>query len=154
MIYILRVFFLVLLFSSTAQAIRLKDIANVRGVRDNQLIGYGLVVGLKGTGDSKSEFTNKSMVRMLDKLGVKVEDTDVAKKNVAAVLITATLPPFARAGNKMDVPSIPSVMPQASKAEHLFSLLCARRIKMFMPLHKEQFPLGDPLAKLYTPLWV
>jgi flagellar P-ring protein FlgI len=103
MIYLLRVFFLVLLFSSTAQAIRLKDIANVRGVRDNQLIGYGLVVGLKGTGDSKSEFTNKSMVRMLDKLGVKVEDSDVAKKNVAAVLITATLPPFARAGNKMDV---------------------------------------------------
>ncbi len=102
-IYLMRVFFFVLLFTSTAHGIRLKDIANVRGVRDNQLIGYGLVVGLKGTGDSKSEFTNKSMTRMLDKLGVKVEDTDVAKKNVAAVLITATLPPFARAGNRMDV---------------------------------------------------
>jgi flagellar P-ring protein FlgI len=103
MIYLLRTMLTVILFSSTAHAIRLKDIANVRGVRDNQLIGYGLVVGLKGTGDSKSEFTNKSMARMLDKLGVKVEDADVAKKNVAAVLITATLPPFARAGNKMDV---------------------------------------------------
>ncbi len=103
MIYLLRTFLFVMFFASTAQAIRLKDIANVRGVRDNQLIGYGLVVGLKGTGDSKSEFTNKSMVRMLDKLGVKVEDSDVAKKNVAAVLITATLPPFARAGNKMDI---------------------------------------------------
>lgn len=103
MISTIRVLVAVLFFSSVAEAVRLKDIANVRGVRDNQLIGYGLVVGLKGTGDSKSEFTNKSMARMLDKLGVKVEDGEVAKKNVAAVLITATLPPFARAGNKMDI---------------------------------------------------
>ncbi len=93
-----------ILFTSTsAYAVRLKDMANVRGVRDNQLVGYGLVVGLKGSGDSKSEFTNKSMKRMLEKLGMKVEDEEVAKKNVAAVLITATLPPFARAGNKMDI---------------------------------------------------
>jgi flagellar P-ring protein precursor FlgI len=80
-----------------------KDIANVRGVRDNQLIGYGIVVGLKGTGDSKSEFTNKSVSRMLDKLGIKLEDKEVASKNVAAVIITATLPAFARAGNKIDL---------------------------------------------------
>ena len=86
-----------------AHAARLKDIANVRGVRDNQLIGYGIVVGLKGTGDSKNEFTNKSVARMLDKLGMKLEDKEVASKNVAAVLVTATLPPFARAGNKLDV---------------------------------------------------
>jgi flagellar P-ring protein precursor FlgI len=92
-----------LFISHQAQAARVKDIANVRGVRDNQLIGYGIIVGLKGTGDSKSEFTNKSVSRMLDKLGMKVEDKDVASKNVAAVLITATLPPFARAGNKLDV---------------------------------------------------
>lgn len=93
----------VLVVCNSAYAVRLKDMANIRGVRDNQLIGYGLVVGLKGTGDSKSEFTNKSMKRMLEKLGMKLEDTEVAKKNVAAVLITATLPPFARAGNKMDI---------------------------------------------------
>lgn len=86
-----------------AEAARVKDIANVRGVRDNQLIGYGVVVGLKGTGDSKAEFTNKSITRMLDKLGMKVEDKDIASKNVAAVIITATLPAFARAGNKIDV---------------------------------------------------
>lgn len=86
-----------------AQAARVKDIANVRGVRDNQLIGYGVIVGLKGTGDSKSEFTNKSMARLLDKLGMKLEDKDVASKNVAAVVITASLPPFARAGNKLDI---------------------------------------------------
>ncbi|MBN8539453.1 MAG: flagellar basal body P-ring protein FlgI [Deltaproteobacteria bacterium] len=86
-----------------AEAARIKDIANVRGVRDNQLLGYGVVVGLKGTGDSKAEFTNKSILRMLDKLGMKVEDKEVASKNVAAVIITASLPAFARAGNKLDV---------------------------------------------------
>lgn len=88
---------------SVANAARVKDIANVRGVRDNQLIGYGIVVGLKGTGDSKNEFTNKSVARMLDKLGIKLEDKEVASKNVAAVIVTATLPPFARAGNKIDL---------------------------------------------------
>jgi flagellar P-ring protein precursor FlgI len=87
----------------SAQAARVKDIANVRGVRDNQLIGYGIVVGLKGTGDSKSEFTNKSVARMFDKLGIKLEDKEVASKNVAAVILTAMLPPFARAGNKLDI---------------------------------------------------
>ena len=91
------------LLATSAHAARVKDIANVRGVRDNQLIGYGIVVGLKGTGDSKSEFTNKSMARMLDKLGNKLEGKDVASKNVAAVIITASLPPFARAGNKLDI---------------------------------------------------
>lgn len=90
-------------FATSAHAARVKDIANVRGVRDNQLIGYGIVVGLKGTGDSKSEFTNKSVGRMLDKLGIKLEEKDVASKNVAAVIVTATLPPFARAGNKLDL---------------------------------------------------
>lgn len=98
-----------------AEAARIKDIANVRGVRDNQLIGYGVVVGLKGTGDSKAEFTNKSIVRMLDKLGMKVEDKDVASKNVAAVIITASLPAFARAGNKIDV-SVNSIGDAASLA--------------------------------------
>ena len=87
----------------SAHAARVKDVANVRGVRENQLVGYGVVVGLKGTGDSKAEFTNKSVYRMLDKLGMKLEDKEVASKNVAAVLITATLPPFARAGNKIDI---------------------------------------------------
>lgn len=84
-------------------AARLKDIANIRGVRENQLIGYGIVVGLKGTGDGKSEFTTKSMVRMLDKLGVKLENQDLQSKNVAAVIVTANLPAFAKAGNPIDV---------------------------------------------------
>lgn len=91
------------LLASSAFAARIKDLANVRGVRDNQLIGYGIVVGLKGTGDSKAEFTNKSVARMFDKLGMKLEEKEVASKNVAAVIITANLPPFARAGNKLDI---------------------------------------------------
>lgn len=89
--------------ASTAHAARLKDIGNVRGVRVNQLVGYGVVVGLAGTGDSKAEFTSKSIERMLDRLGMKVVGKDLASKNVAAVIVTATLPAFARAGNKMDV---------------------------------------------------
>ena len=88
---------LIALFGMNASAARLKDIANIRGVRSNQLIGYGIVVGLNGTGDSKSEFTNKSMERMFDRLGIKVDGKDIASKSVAAVIVTAVLPPFARA---------------------------------------------------------
>jgi flagellar P-ring protein precursor FlgI len=94
---------IVCLFTTTALAARLKDIASIRGVRENQLIGYGIVVGLKGTGDGKSEFTSKSMVRMLDKLGVKLDSADIQSKNVAAVIVTATLPAFGKAGNPMDI---------------------------------------------------
>ena len=92
-----------LLMCSVAQAARLKDISSIRGVRENQLIGYGIVVGLKGTGDGKSEFTGKSLARMLDKLGVKLDAQQVESKNVAAVIITASLPAFGKAGNLLDV---------------------------------------------------
>lgn len=102
-VFFLQIFIFVILLAATARAARVKDIANVRGVRDNQLIGYGIVVGLKGTGDSKNEFTNKSVARMFDKLGIKLEDKEVASKNVAAVIVTANLPPFARSGNKIDL---------------------------------------------------
>jgi flagellar P-ring protein FlgI len=90
-------------FTDIAAAARLKDISNIRGVRANQLVGYGVVVGLAGTGDSKAEFTSKSIERMLDRLGMKVNGKDIASKNVAAVIVTATLPAFARAGNKLDI---------------------------------------------------
>jgi flagellar P-ring protein precursor FlgI len=87
----------------TAQAARLKDIANIRGVRENQLIGYGIVVGLKGTGDGKNEMMSKSMVRMFDKLGVKLEGQDFASKSVAVVIITGKMPAFGKAGNPIDI---------------------------------------------------
>lgn len=95
--------FLAIFVAIEAQAARLKDISSIRGVRSNQLVGYGVVVGLNGTGDSKSEFTNKSIERMLDRLGMKVQGKDVSSKSVAAVIITAELPAFARAGNKIDL---------------------------------------------------
>ncbi len=86
-----------------SEAARLKDISSIRGVRENQLVGYGIVVGLKGTGDGKSEFTSKSLGRMLDKLGVKLDNQQVESKNVAAVIVTANLPAFSKAGNPLDV---------------------------------------------------
>lgn len=86
-----------------AHAARLKDIASIRGVRENQLIGYGIVVGLKGTGDGKNEFMSKSVVRMFDKLGMKLDSPEFGSKNVAAVIITATMPAFGKAGNPIDI---------------------------------------------------
>jgi len=85
-------------------AVRLKDVAQVRGVRSNQLIGYGLVVGLEGTGDSKGVlFTVQAIANMLDRFGITVPADTLKVKNVAAVMVTAELPPFARAGNRIDV---------------------------------------------------
>lgn len=91
------------LVATVTFAARLKDIASIRGVRENQLIGYGLVVGLKGTGDSNASFTSKSFTRLIEKMGVKIEGQDLQSKNVAAVIVTASLPAFAKAGNPMDV---------------------------------------------------
>jgi flagellar P-ring protein FlgI len=99
----IKIFLFISVFSQPSWSARLKDISSVRGVRENQLVGYGIVVGLKGTGDGKNEFTGKSVARMLDKLGVKVESGEVASKNIAAVIVTAKLPAFAKAGNPIDV---------------------------------------------------
>ncbi len=85
-------------------SVRIKDIAQFQGVRDNQLIGYGLVVGLNGTGDkSQSAFTIKSIASLLNRLGVKISESSVKPSNVAAVMITATLPPFIKSGARIDV---------------------------------------------------
>ena len=92
-----------ILTSSVGFAARLKDIASIRGVRENQLIGYGLVIGLKGTGDSGSALTGKSFSRLVEKLGVQLDGKDLQSKNVAAVIVTASLPAFAKAGNPLDV---------------------------------------------------
>lgn len=87
-----------------AECARLKDIADVEGVRGNQLLGYGLVVGLNGTGDGRmTDFTPKSISNMLEKMGIRVDPVMVRVKNVAAVMVTAELPPFSRPGSKIDV---------------------------------------------------
>ena len=88
----------------SAFAAQIKDIANVVGVRENQLIGYGLVVGLNGSGDgSSSEFTIQSLSNMLQSVNVKIKPDDIKSKNTAAVMVIAKLPPFARQGDKLDV---------------------------------------------------
>ena len=92
-----------ILISTNLFAEKIKDVANIIGVRSNQLIGYGLVVGLKGTGDSSSKFTNQTLSNLLKNVNVKLNPRDIKSKNVAAVMVTATLPPFAREGDKIDV---------------------------------------------------
>jgi flagellar P-ring protein precursor FlgI len=92
--------------SPAAQALRLKEVASVQGVRSNQLVGYGLVVGLDGTGDQTTQtpFTTQGLNAMLQQLGVTVPaGTSMQLRNVAAVLVTATLPPFAQPGQDLDV---------------------------------------------------
>jgi len=88
-----------------AALIRLKDIVDIEGVRDNMLVGYGLVVGLNGTGDTlrNSQFTQQSLVGMLERLGVNTRGVTLNTKNVAAVMVTATLPPYAAQGTRIDV---------------------------------------------------
>ena len=94
----------ILLLAGSAQAVRIKDLASVHGVRSNQLIGYGLVVGLNGTGDKGSTaFTIQGLANMLNRMGIKVTADQLKVKNVAAVMVTAELPPFSRQGSKIDV---------------------------------------------------
>lgn len=85
-------------------AVRLKDLVEFRGVRSNPLVGLGLVVGLSGTGDSKASLaTNKSVATLLTRLGAQVKANEVVTKNIAAVVVTAQLPPFARIGDRLDI---------------------------------------------------
>ncbi len=94
----------VCVFHMFAVDARLKDIAAFEGVRDNQLIGYGILVGLEGTGDTtQNKFTFQSMANLLDKMGLKLDPTAFQMRNTAAVAVTATLPPFSRVGSKIDV---------------------------------------------------
>lgn len=90
-----------------AAQVRIKDIADLEGVRDNQLVGYGLVVGLNGTGDRlrSAVFTRQSLIGVLERLGVNTRDQErqLDTRNVAAVVVTANLPPFSRAGSRIDI---------------------------------------------------
>ena len=94
-------------WASALADVRIKDIADVEGIRQNQLIGYGLVVGLNGTGDklNNNVFTRESLIGMLERLGVNTRDqvTSLSTKNIAAVMVTAELPAFARSGSRIDI---------------------------------------------------
>lgn len=95
---------LMLLFSSESYGARIKDIAFIEGVRPNQLVGFGIVVGLNGTGDKTSAvYTTQSIANMLNRMGMKFDPKDIRVKNAAAVLVTAELPAFSRPGSKIDI---------------------------------------------------
>jgi flagellar P-ring protein precursor FlgI len=97
---------LVQIWSAPAQATsRIKDLVDFEDIRENQLVGYGLVVGLNGTGDSlrNSPFTQQSLQAMLERLGINTRDTDLRTANVAAVMVTANLPAFATQGTRIDI---------------------------------------------------
>lgn len=96
--------FALILMPLLACGARLKDVVDIEGVRQNQLIGYGLVVGLAGTGDKQTTvFANQSLTNMLARMGVAVAPSAILVKNTAAVMVTATLPPFAQPGTRIDV---------------------------------------------------
>ena len=106
--YFLRISLLIWLslfaFSSLTYSTRIKDIAEIRGPDEEQLIGYGLVVGLKGTGDSRrTVFTVQTIINMLKRMGISISQPNLKAKNVAAVMVTATLPPYVKKGNRVDV---------------------------------------------------
>src|SRR4051812_40951350 len=88
---------------STAGAARLKDIASLRGARDNQLMGYGIVVGLPGTGDRASDYTENSLGLVLRGIGIDLKVPKMETKNPAAVMVTATVPAFSKVGDPVDV---------------------------------------------------
>ncbi|MCP4296283.1 MAG: flagellar basal body P-ring protein FlgI [Proteobacteria bacterium] len=104
LIFKLLVILLVLLTTQSVLAVRVKDLAAVRGMRDNQLVGYGIVIGLNGSGDtSNSMMATKPLRNTLERMGVSISLNEIKGRAIAAVMVTAVLPPFAKAGQKLDV---------------------------------------------------
>ena len=102
MVFVILAFLLFMV--GLSDAARIKDMGYINGARTNQLIGYGLVTGLSGTGDkSNTIFTNQSLANMLETMGIRVDPRTTKVNNIAAVMVTANLPPFSRVGSKMDV---------------------------------------------------
>src|SRR5271170_122496 len=90
--------------SASSREARIKDISSIEGIRDNQLVGYGIVVGLQGTGDSQqTTFPIQTLAATLLRMGVSVPAASIRIQNLAAVFVSATLPPFARSGTKLDI---------------------------------------------------
>jgi len=97
-------FCLILVFAAPVWAVRVKDVAGIRGARDNELIGFGIVVGLDGTGDSQeSLLSRKPIVNALERIGISLKSQDILGRSIAAVWLTATLPPFAKSGQRLDI---------------------------------------------------
>ena len=98
------ILFFILILPQKINSARIKDISHIHGIRENQLLGYGLVVGLNGTGDkSKTTFTIRSLSNMLNQMGISIKADEINVKNVAAVIVTAILPPFLKNGSQLDI---------------------------------------------------
>jgi flagellar P-ring protein precursor FlgI len=103
-LYLLIILLFGFIYPAMGMPARIKDIASIKGIRPNQLFGYGLIVGLNGSGDKAGTgFTIQGLVNMLERMGVHISAADVKVSNVAAVMVSATLPPFARIGKKIDI---------------------------------------------------
>lgn len=96
-------FIFTLIVPTSAEAVRLKDISSISGIRDNQLTGYGLVVGLGGTGDTRDAFTSSTLTNMLERMGISADSATIKARNVASVMVTANLPATAKAGSAVSV---------------------------------------------------
>lgn len=95
---------LLILFHDTASAVRVKDLAGIRGMRENQLIGFSIVIGLNGTGDSEESLMSKKPLKnALERMGISISLSEIKGRSIAAVMVTATLPAFAKQGQKLDV---------------------------------------------------
>ena len=102
--FVLVLAFFIIILPAGSQAARIKDLAVIKGIRSNQLSGYGLVVGLQGTGDKNNvSFTRQSLINMMKNMNIADAGTSLKVKNVASVMVTADIPPFARIGDRMDV---------------------------------------------------
>src|SRR5437867_3794597 len=100
----LRLLLSIALLTQVLPAARIKELVTVDGVRDNMLVGYGLVIGLKGTGDrQQTVFSTQTLANVLQRMGVSVSPTALRVNNIAAVMVTATLPPYAEPGTRLDV---------------------------------------------------
>ena len=127
----LAIVLLLLPLPATPAGTRLKDLVSIEGVRDNQLVGYGLVVGLNGTGDKvQTVFSTQSLTNLLARMGVQINPTLILVKNIAAVLVTANLPPFAQPGTQN----------RHNRCGHRRCLEPARRTLILTPLKGRGWP--------------
>ena len=104
--YLILLLFVLFFFIGTSSLFgaKVKDVTSIVGVRENQLLGYGLIVGLQGTGDgTTSKFTAQALANLLKTANLNINQNDIKSKNIAAVMVTAKLPPFGRQGDKIDV---------------------------------------------------
>ena len=132
----------ILVLISQAWAVRLKDIMDVDGVRGNYLVGYGLVVGLKQTGDGdQTKFTVQSIVNMLERFGIVVPKSQVKLKNVAAVMVTAYLPPYVKPGQKIEIKEKSKNNPQTKRVKDFYTPSIQKIVKELFKANKKEFEI-------------